>query len=186
MKYFAYGSNMSLARLRGRTASAVSLGRHALREHELRFHKSGRDGSAKCDAFHTGRASDAVMGVLFDIDEAEKALLDAAEGLGYGYEEKYISVVSTGGEAVEAFTYMAIRIDASLMPYSWYVNHVLVGAREAALPADYIEARISAVRSVQDADEERDARERAIHKYQPGAARFRAGNSAPRRSPRDR
>jgi hypothetical protein len=164
VKYFAYGSNMSLARLRGRVSSAVSLGRHELRAHELRFHKPGRDGSAKCDAFHTGRAADEIMGVLFEIDCAERVLLDQAEGLGKGYEEKEVSVVSMGGASVEAFTYIATHIDASLRPYSWYVNHVLAGAREAGLPAGYIDARIGAVRSVEDDDEERDARERAIHR----------------------
>ena len=41
MKYFAYGSNMSFARLQARVPSARSLGCYALRQHDLRFHKSG-------------------------------------------------------------------------------------------------------------------------------------------------
>ena len=164
MKYFAYGSNMSLARLRGRAPSAVSLGPHELRGHDLRFHKAGRDGSAKCDAFHTGREDDLVLGVLFDIDPADKALLDAAEGLGDGYEETVVTVVSTEGIPVAAMTYVATRIDANFRPYSWYLNHVLVGAREASMPANYIESRIRAVEPVDDVDEARDAKERAIHR----------------------
>ena len=163
MKYFAYGSNMSLARLRGRTPSAASLGRHELRGHALRFHKSGGDGSAKCDAFHTGRKEDAVLGVLFEIDPAEKAVLDAAEGLGHGYAEKTVSVVSVEGNTVGAITYVATRIDASLRPWSWYVNHVLVGAREASLPASYIDSMIKVAAPIEDPDRERDAMERAIH-----------------------
>jgi hypothetical protein len=56
MLYFAYGSNMSVSRLVARTPSAQPLGRCALRGHQLRFHKVGGDGSAKCDAFHTGNS----------------------------------------------------------------------------------------------------------------------------------
>lgn len=163
MKYFAYGSNMSIARLRERTPSAVSLGRHHLREYDLRFHKSGADQSAKCDALHTGRVSDVVMGVLFEIDPAEKVSLDLAEGLGHGYDEKPVVVTSAVGASVKATTYVATHIDDRLAPYAWYVNHVLVGALEALLPEDYIDRRIRAIAAIEDACRARDARERAIH-----------------------
>ena len=85
LHYFAYGSNMSIARLRSRVPSARSLGCCRLEEHDLRFHKAGRDGSAKCDALHTGRKQDLVHGVLFRIDALERPALDMAEGLGHGY-----------------------------------------------------------------------------------------------------
>ena len=54
--------------------------------HRLEFHKVGRDGSAKCDAFETGNPDDSVIGVVFDIHTAEKNYLDQAEGLGVGYD----------------------------------------------------------------------------------------------------
>ena len=38
LNYFAYGSNMSLARLRARIPSAEKVGSFMLREHSLRFH----------------------------------------------------------------------------------------------------------------------------------------------------
>jgi hypothetical protein len=50
MQYFAYGSNMSLRRLRTRVPSAVKLGNATLFGHQLKFHKRSQDGSAKCDA----------------------------------------------------------------------------------------------------------------------------------------
>jgi len=155
---------MSLKRLRGRVASATCLGRHVLRHHDLRFHKSGADGSAKCDAFHTGREGDVVHGVLYDIDPGDKELLDAVEGLGHGYAEKVVSVLSWQGDPVEAVTYIATQVDVTLRPYSWYVNHVLLGAREASLPAGYIDSRIEAVEAIEDSDRARDERERAIHR----------------------
>lgn len=163
MKYFAYGSNMSIARLRARTPSAVSLGRHHLGQHDLRFHKTGADQSAKCDAFHTGIHSDVVIGVLFEIDIQEKVILDRVEGLGKGYDEKTVVVVSADGTSVHASTYVATHIDDGLEPFSWYVHHVLTGALEALLPEDYIDARIRAVGHREDACRERDARERSIY-----------------------
>jgi len=163
MKYFAYGSNMSLARLRARTPGAVSLGRHDLPGHELRFHKSSRDGSAKCDAFYTGLEADVIMGVLFEIDPAEKTLLDKAEGLGHGYDEKVVAIVSMDRASLTAHTYVATHIKANLRPYAWYLHHVLVGAREAGLPESYIDTRILSVETMEDPDREREARERAIY-----------------------
>lgn len=154
---------MSIARLRARTPSAVSLGRHHLGAHDLRFHKSGTDRSAKCDAFHTGIQSDSVIGVLFELDRGEKAVLDRIEGLGKGYDEKTVVVVSAEGAPVQATTYVATHIDDSLEPFSWYVHHVLTGALEALLPGDYIDARIRSVRAREDACRERDARERSIY-----------------------
>ena len=155
---------MSLARLKGRTPSAVALGCHMLKEHDLRFHKSGKDGSGKCDACFTSNVGDAIYGVLFKIDPAEKPALDKAEGLGYGYDEKEVSVIAQGGATTNATMYVATKICENLKPYTWYVNHVLVGAMEASLPDSYITTKIASVETVEDRDRERDESERAIHR----------------------
>ncbi|MCB1680030.1 MAG: gamma-glutamylcyclotransferase [Halioglobus sp.] len=163
MRYFAYGSNMSLPRLLARLPSARKLDVCTLAGHDMRFHKRSVDGSAKCDAFETARAQDRMIGILFDVDAAQKPALDRIEGLGHGYEIKRVRLVTRSGESTVAYTYFATWIDRSLLPYSWYLYHVLHGARQAALPSDYI-ARIEAVHSVQDPDSERDARERAVYR----------------------
>lgn len=163
MHYFAYGSNMSRSRLRERVPSAEALGCFALNGHDLRFHKSSKDGSGKCDAYFTLDTQSVIYGVLFKIDPNEKSALNRAEGLGHGYDEKEVTVTGDDGSSVKATTYFATNINESLKPYSWYVNHVLVGAREAVLPSDYIEAKITSVASVEDSDKERDGRERATY-----------------------
>ena len=155
---------MSIARLRGRTPSAAPLGSYALKEHDLRFHKSSEDGSGKCDAFYTGDRCDVVYGVLFEIYAGEKPALDTAEGLGHGYDQKNVTVLAVDGSSVESLTYIATKTDVNLKPYSWYLNHVLVGAHEILLPENYIETRISSVESIQDTNKERDAEQRAIHR----------------------
>ena len=138
MKYFAYGSNMSSKRLRARTPSARPVGVCTLPGFALRFHKVGKDGSGKCDAFRTGDSADRVVGVLYDLAPADEAPLDRVEGLGWGYRKEQVGVEGPGGNIESAFTYCAIRIDTSLRPYSWYLEHVLAGAREARLPAEYV------------------------------------------------
>lgn len=162
MNYFAYGSNMSLARLRERAPSARRIATCLLGGHALRFHKAGRDGSGKCDAYATGDPGDAVMGALFAICAGHKPALDAAEGLGAGYEEKVVLLQDALGNRTEAVTYYATAIDESLRPYYWYKNHVLIGARESALPPSYI-ARIDRVDTWRDPDPLREARQLAIH-----------------------
>lgn len=163
MKYFAYGSNMSLPRLRARAPSAERIGVFTLVAHSLRFHKAGeQDGSGKCDALFTGNSGDQVVGALFEISDMEKIALDRVEGLGYGYQEKRVLVEDPQGNVLEAVTYYATETDPSLLPYSWYLHHVMYGAKETGVPASYLEA-ISSIQSREDPDKERDTRERAIY-----------------------
>lgn len=164
MHYFAYGSNMSLSRLKKRVPSAKFLGCHRLTEHDLRFHKTSKDGSGKCDAYFTSDPGDAVYGALFEIDPIEKAALDKAEGLGFGYDQKQVIVISNDGTLIDAVTYTATIIDESLKPYSWYMNHVLIGAQETSLPLNYIQTKIRKTETTEDCNRDRDANERSMHK----------------------
>jgi gamma-glutamylcyclotransferase len=124
--YFAYGSNMSSARLVSRVPSAVKVDTGILHGHRIKFHKVGfRDGSAKCDAFATGDAKDFIAGVLYEISPDHRELLDREEGLGQGYELKAVRIKSTSGQDVTAFTYYATKIDPTLKPFNWYKHHVI-------------------------------------------------------------
>ena len=135
---FAYGSNMFGPRLRQRAPSARAVGIGRLERHRLRWHKRARDGSAKCDVVETGRDGDAVWGVLFEIARADKPQLDRAEGLGHGYDEKPVTIVTAAGP-VAALTYFATAVDASLPVHDWYRDLVVAGAREHGLPPEYVD-----------------------------------------------
>lgn len=163
MNYFAYGSNMSASRLKERVPSAFSLGCYRLNEHDLRYHKISIDGSGKCDAYFTSGPDDAIYGVLFEIDANEKSVLDRIEGLGKGYEEKEIILTALDGSLINATTYVASKIDESLKPYSWYLNHVFIGAREASLPSEYVDLKINSIEFMDDKNRERDTKQRAIY-----------------------
>lgn len=164
MNYFAYGSNMSVTRLSNRITSVDVVGTHILYRHDLRFHKiSDTDGSAKCDVFYTGQKSDTVYGLLYRIDEKAKQILDRIEGLGAGYEEKKVQLISVDDQSEnEAFTYYATDIDPSLKPYKWYVTHVLTGARDAGFPKGYLN-KLERVKTVQDYDRKREEKELSIY-----------------------
>ena len=161
IRYFAYGSNMSLRRLQARVPEASPVGTAMVTGHELRFHKRGRDGSGKCDAHFTG-GSGQLIGVLFDLPLAGKHALDRIEGLGAGYEEKQVSVTRHDGTRSDALTYYATDIDDRLQPYCWYRHHVMAGALEFDLPRDYIDA-IGAIGVITDPDRERRQREYAAY-----------------------
>jgi hypothetical protein len=166
MRYFAYGSNMATPRIRARVPSARPLGVFDLPGHELRFHKIGRDGSAKCDAFFTGRGRDVVQGVVFDIAVGEIGALDTAEDLGRGYRKRTLVVTNPAAGGIEVFAYFAIAIDQGLRPFSWYQHHVLAGARCAGLRPGYLR-RIEGIESIRDPDPARERREMAIHGIGP-------------------
>jgi hypothetical protein len=131
--------------------------------HELRFHKVGQDSSGKCDAYETGAEHDVVIGVVFDIEAADKAKLDAVEGLGHGYGEKTIGLLTESGQRLQALTYYALTIDPGLKPFHWYKQHVLNGAIQAGLPDEYIHRTIRVVDSVDDDDRLRHTAELEIY-----------------------
>lgn len=151
MQYFAYGSNMLNRRLRLRVPSADVITPARLAGYQLRFHKkSNTDGSAKCSLAE--KRDSVAYGVIFEIDPAEKKLLDQAEGLGFGYRDLQITLnpvnychedrsSQNGSGLLTAYTYLAMEshIDDSLKPFRWYKQLVLKGAEQHHLPEKYIQ-----------------------------------------------
>ena len=162
MLYFAYGSNLSTVRLTGRVPSTELITTGKLRQHRLVFHKVGRDGSAKCDAFYTGHPDDFLYGAVYRINPDQKILLDQAEGLGNGYQTKQVTIVTESAEDLIAFTYYATRTATDIKPFHWYREHVLSGAREHGFPESYIE-KITAIDATEDKDRHRMKKELSIY-----------------------
>ena len=160
--YFAYGSNMLARRLRAgdRAPSSHPIGTGYVTGRRLTFDKISVDGSGKCDIEATENVEDRVYGVLFEIARADKDTLDRVEGLGKGYDDDIVPVV-TGDGALDAVTYVAIMKDPDLKPYHWYKAFVVAGALEHGLPRAYIES-LNSVESVADPDDERREAQQAI------------------------
>jgi gamma-glutamylcyclotransferase len=137
--YFSYGSNMYEKRLLNRTPSAIFVSIGVLEHHVLNFSKKGADDSSKCHIVNTPSRSDYVYGVLYQINKEEIFMLDKAEGLGYGYLKKDV-IIRTNNKLLNAFTYYAHEsfIIKGMLPYKWYLNFVIEGAKEHNFPVDYI------------------------------------------------
>jgi hypothetical protein len=139
MRYAAYGSNLHPLRLGQRTPSARLLGTERIAGYVLRFVKRSLDGSAKCTI--APEASSHVHLAVYEIEEAERAALDRAEGLGNGYSLETLGLPRFG----PCLTYIAQRshLDATLRPYTWYRELVLVGCELHRFPDAYL-AQVSA------------------------------------------
>ncbi len=155
LHYLAYGSNLHPLRLRERVHSAQLQGVVELPQMGLRFHKRGADLSGKCDLLRVDEGQS--YGAIYTLAGAEKHLLDQVEGLGAGYELTWIDT-RLDGRQCRAFAYAASasHIDQSLLPYRWYRELVLVGARYLGLPEAYTDA-IATVQATDDPDSQRDA-----------------------------
>ena len=132
--YFAYGSNMSSARLLARVEGARALGAAALLDHRLVFDKPGHDGTAKANL---RRVEDATAhGVLWEIEPHALATLDDFEP---GYERVRRTVRMQHETHLEAWIYLHPGSDASLQPSCEYLDHLIAGAREHGLPRELLE-----------------------------------------------
>ncbi|MEH6357612.1 MAG: gamma-glutamylcyclotransferase family protein [Pseudomonadales bacterium] len=160
--YYAYGSNLHPARLGARIPSSQLVGVAELAGYQLAFHKRGADLSAKCNAVNSGDLTDSLFGALFSISAAEKPILDEIEGPGYAV---YDVVVEHAGVPYRAFIYMADAeyIDNSLLPFQWYKDFVLLGARFQSFPDEQLQL-IDAVPSINDANVDRQAKNESILK----------------------
>lgn len=159
MEYLAYGSNMLRARLLRRVSSARDPRAVTVPGYEVRYRKLSVDGSAKCDLVPGGRSSTA-YGVLYDIEPDQQAILDRFEGVGAGYHPVFVAVLDRGRRQ-EALTYLAdeSHLVEGTLPYDWYRDLVVAGAREHGLPDAYIHEQLD-VPGLPDPDAARGRRER--------------------------
>ena len=137
---FCYGSNLHQARLLARVPGALFIATGMVAQRRIVFHKRGRDGSAKADAFFTGKGSDCVWGAVYAVPHEKKPLLDACESLGVGYDEVVVSVQCGDQPSITARLYTARReaIADGLLPFCWYKAFVVQGACQHNLPPRYV------------------------------------------------
>ncbi|MBI1780613.1 MAG: gamma-glutamylcyclotransferase [Sphingobacteriales bacterium] len=133
--------------------------------YKFSFNKRSNDGSGKGNIQQTNIDGDTIVGVVFEINEAEKPALDAVEGLGNGYNQAVVDLLDDNGETFQAQVYIADEsaVDNNLMPYDWYKEFVVTGAEQNGLPPEYVE-NIRKNAFIADTDEERKGRQLAILK----------------------
>lgn len=143
--YFAYGSNMQSATLRDRRGisfqRAVPVRAAGWR---LVFDKPALVPLGESFANIIPDASTHVLGVAFEITEADLERVELTEGVLLGnYERVTIAVepLSDGqGRSLTAFSLTSPHRDATLQPSTRYMELVISGASEHGLPLEYITA----------------------------------------------
>lgn len=134
MRYFAYGSNMSSARLESRVGPVQIVGVGVLDDYRHAFNKHGSDGTAKGNVEPVSGAQ--VWGVVYELSDDQFEQLDVIEG---GYRRIDVEV-DVDGETVSAITYTAIAPEAGLRPTAAYLEAYERGIREHEIPPSYWEA----------------------------------------------
>lgn len=160
MYYFAYGSNLSSKRLNERI-NAKKIINIKLTKYKLAFHKISKDLSGKCDIEYTGNEKDFVLGVLYKINKSEEYILDRIEGKGFGYDSQEIEV-KFNDKTIKAKTYIATNINKSLKPFDWYMNHIIIGAKENNFEQVYIKY-LESVPFTIDKNKERKEKELSVY-----------------------
>jgi gamma-glutamylcyclotransferase len=156
--YFAYGSNLWTDQMRTRVGSIGRPERPPriarLAGYRLVFQQCEPDGNAyanivAADAGLLGRgmSGQSVLGVVYRLNEAELAKLDAYER---GYERRPITVVDLGrkttdGETLDAVAYIVRPADDLHIgrPSEAYLSRIITGARQHGLPESYIDEVIA-------------------------------------------
>ncbi|MDP2331307.1 MAG: gamma-glutamylcyclotransferase [Reyranella sp.] len=142
--YFAYGSNMSAARLfeDRLKPEGVAWGDRIggrLDGWRLTFDKHARTPPGAGAGNIVMAAGAAVQGTLNALPRRGFDVLDIHEGVAGGhYERRTLPVVrADNGETVEAIVYVALKVTTGLRPTRAYLAFLLAGGD--LLPADYFE-----------------------------------------------
>jgi gamma-glutamylcyclotransferase (GGCT)/AIG2-like uncharacterized protein YtfP len=141
VRYFAYGSNLSLRQMRARCPGSRTAGLGWLPDHRLEFvqpHEGWGGGVAGVVPEPGAR----VHGVLYDLDATDLAALDGFEPVETGgYRRERVIVLRGDGAAEAAWTYLGeVLHGAPFAPSDRYLDTILAGAAEHGLPLEYREA----------------------------------------------
>lgn len=126
--YFAYGSNLKIARLRARVASARVVAPARLDDFRLALDKRGSDGSGKANLIRASGAQ--VWGVLYELAPGDWGALDGHEP---GYARTRVRVLAEQ-RTLDSWTYVAQLLTEEPVAFDWYKRLILEGAREQGLP----------------------------------------------------
>lgn len=145
--YFAYGSNMNVARVAARIGETRRVLPGVFENYALRFDKTSRvPGIAHANVIAEPGAQ--VEGALFELQYPEQIeLMDPFEGMPDDYC-RHGRVVETHEGSIEAWVYIAVagKTRESLRPASEYLDHLLAG--KPFLSESY-HARLSEVDAVE-------------------------------------
>ena len=134
--YFAYGSNMDVARVQARGMGFTGRCAGWLPGYRLVFNKRARGQRGVAHANIERSGSGLVEGVLYTLSGPEAITqMDPYEGYPQRYDRAIVSVETAAGPC-RAWVYEANShcIDAHCKPAQGYLNHLLAGAEFLSAP----------------------------------------------------
>lgn len=134
--YFAYGSNMNRAQMLTRAGQIFEEHEARLENYEMLFNKKARGGTGEANVHPASGKT--VHGVLYKIPDAAFRSMDRYEGAPVHYRRIEVAVTEGAGRKVNAQVYIATKIEKGLRPAPHYLQKIIEGAKEHALPQEYI------------------------------------------------
>jgi gamma-glutamylcyclotransferase (GGCT)/AIG2-like uncharacterized protein YtfP len=131
IKYFAYGSNLNLERLKSRGVTVYNSEQGILEDWRLVFNLIDETlvgaGFANIEPCKGCK----VEGLIYSISDSSIANLDKFEDHPRDYMKDYVDVIDCNGEKIKCLAYIAQknRIQPSLTPTEEYLNHILKGQK---------------------------------------------------------
>jgi len=128
VKYFAYGSNMSVSRMIKRGVTPLSRSHGILNDYVLKFNKKSSKGDWSFANIEESEG-DVVEGIIFEISESHLEKLDKFEGAPLHYRREKINVISES-KKIECITYIAQEdyILEGLNPTNDYMKFLIEGS----------------------------------------------------------
>ena len=147
VKYFAYGSNMDIDRMKQRCPTAEVLGSAVLRDYALGFtvYSQGWDAGAADIIYEPGQE---VWGVVYVLDTQDLDRLDHCEGCPDHYRRVPLPVEVDGTEHPGVWVYEVVRKVSFVPPKCEYIELMRNAALRYGFPRRYL-GSLSAVRCVE-------------------------------------
>lgn len=137
-RYFAYCTLLDRDEMRRFCPDARATGTGTIAGWRVTFAAHGLGGSGG-GCHLDAEPGHVVHGLLYEMDGATLAQLDAISGVGQGmYRQIEVAVTTAAGETTDAITYVIPSPTGAFSPSAAYVRPILAGARATGLPAGYV------------------------------------------------
>ncbi len=157
MKFFAYGTNVLLAKMMSLVTFAQAIGLAELSGYQLIFNKkSHKDDSGLANLTATQKATDKVYGNLYEVSDSYLSTLELAEGIQHGYHTQKVTVLCQG-ENISATIFLCddpAFLQNNLKPFDWYKAMIVRGLERLEAPADYTQ-KVKKMEDILDVDVQR-------------------------------
>jgi len=137
VRYFAYGSNLSLEQMSRRCPGSTMVDAGYIEDHELSFTTfAERWKGGVADIIE--KKDSRVWGLVYELPVADLSSLDYYEGFPDLYRRKKVSVFGRKGEYKEVWTYFVVDKKGYLPPSRVYFEIIYDAARVFGFPGGYV------------------------------------------------